>query len=307
MQIHRDSLYLDPTARGTVAALGNFDGVHRGHQAVLELAREVSDAPLAVVTFEPHPRQVFQPDAPPFRLMNAEARANRLAKLGVAHLFELTFNEGLASLTDAAFAGEILAERLGLSHVVVGEDFRFGRDRTGTAARLQDLGATHGFDVTVAPLLDLGGERISSTAIREALSDGRPGEAARMLGHRHRLEGPVIRGDQRGRDLGYPTANISIDGLHPPKFGVYAVMADVLDGPHAGRYQGAASIGIKPTFGVNHPNCETFLFDFTGDLYGAHLSVALVEYLRPEERFDSLDALIVQMDADCARAREILA
>ena len=177
---------------------------------------------------------------------------------------------------------------------------------TGTAAKLRDFGAAMGFGVTVAPLLDIEGERISSTAIREALSAGRPGEAARMLGHRHRLEGPVIRGDQRGRDLGYPTANISIDGLHPPKFGVYAVMADVLDGPHAGRYQGAASIGIKPTFGVNHPNCETFLFDFTGDLYGAHLSVALVEYLRPEERFDSLDALIVQMDADCARAREIL-
>ena len=307
MQIHRDSISIDPGARGAVAALGNFDGVHRGHQAILDLARRVSDAPLAVVTFEPHPREVFQPDAPPFRLMNAEARANRLARLGVDHLFELTFDEELAALSDTDFARGILSGRLGLSHVVVGEDFRFGKDRTGTAETLQHHGRDMGFGVTVAPMVGLGAERISSTAIREALSAGRPAEAARMLGHRHRLEGPVIRGDQRGRDLGYPTANISIDGLHPPRFGVYAVEAEVLDGPHAGTYAGAASIGIKPTFGENHPNCETFLFDFTGDLYGAHLSVALVDYLRPEERFDDLDALIAQMDADCARAREILA
>ena len=307
MQIHRDSISIDPGARGAVAALGNFDGVHRGHQAILDLARRVSDAPLAVVTFEPHPREVFQPDAPPFRLMNAEARANRLARLGVDHLFELTFDEELAALSDTDFARGVLSGRLGLSHVVVGEDFRFGKDRTGTAETLQRHGRDMGFGVTVAPMVGLGAERISSTAIREALSAGRPAEAARMLGHRHRLEGPVIRGDQRGRDLGYPTANISIDGLHPPRFGVYAVEAEVLDGPHAGTYAGAASIGIKPTFGENHPNCETFLFDFTGDLYGAHLSVALVDYLRPEERFDDLDALIAQMDADCARAREILA
>jgi riboflavin kinase/FMN adenylyltransferase len=147
---------------------------------------------------------------------------------------------------------------------------------------------------------------VSSTAIRAALTDGRPRDAAAMLGHWHRIEGPVIRGDQRGRDLGYPTANMSISGLHPPRFGVYAVQVDVLTGTHRGTYNGAASIGVRPMFGVNTPNCETYIFDFKGDLYGAELSVALVDYLRPELKFDGLDALIVQMGKDCDRAREIL-
>jgi riboflavin kinase/FMN adenylyltransferase len=164
-----------------------------------------------------------------------------------------------------------------------------------------------GFEVTIAPMLRVASGEASSTAIRQALSEGNPRAAADMLGHWHRIDGPVIQGDQRGRDLGYPTANMSIDGLHPPKFGVYAVLVDVLSGPHAGQYQGAASIGVRPTFGVNSANCETYIFDFAGDLYGAHLSVALVDYLRSEEQFDGLEALITQMDADCAKAREILA
>jgi riboflavin kinase/FMN adenylyltransferase len=155
--------------------------------------------------------------------------------------------------------------------------------------------------------VDLGAGEVSSTAIRAALSEGRPRDAAAMLGHWHRIEGPVIRGDQRGRDLGYPTANMSIAGLHPPRFGVYAVKVEVLSGPYAGSYDGAASIGVRPMFGQNLPNCETFLFDFTGDLYGSEMSVALVEYLRPEMRFESLEALIVQMGDDCDRARAILA
>jgi len=148
--------------------------------------------------------------------------------------------------------------------------------------------------------------QVSSTAIRQALSDGRPRDAAAMLGHWHRIDGPVEGGEQRGRELGYPTANMSIAGLHPPRFGVYAVLVDVLDGPHAGHYHGAASLGVRPMFNGDVPNLETFLFDFSGDLYGTELSVALVEYLRPEETFDSLDAFIAQMDADCAKARQIL-
>jgi riboflavin kinase/FMN adenylyltransferase len=151
-----------------------------------------------------------------------------------------------------------------------------------------------------------GTEEISSTAIRTALTEGRPRDAAAMLGHWHRIEGPVIRGDQRGRDLGYPTANMSIAGLHQPKFGVYAVLVDVLTGPHRGTYHGAASLGIRPQFDGETPNLETFLFDFKGDLYGEEISVALVDYLRPEAKFDSLDALTTQMDADCARARALL-
>jgi riboflavin kinase/FMN adenylyltransferase len=188
----------------------------------------------------------------------------------------------------------------------VGTDFCFGKGRAGTAEDLQSFGAEMGFGVTLAPLLDLGSETVSSTAIRTALSEGRPRDAAKMLGHWHRIEGPVIGGEQRGRELGYPTANMSIEGLHPPAFGVYAVLVDVLDGPHIGSYHGAASIGIRPMFGENTANLETFLFDFSGDLYGATLSIGLVDYLRPEENFDGLDALIAQMDADCAKSRAIL-
>lgn len=309
MRLIRDSLFVNPGDRGAVAAIGNFDGVHLGHISVIDRSREIAvelGAPLGVLTFEPHPREYFAPDAPPFRLMNATARAHRLEKLGVEKLYELPFNKTLSQLSAQEFASQIISQRLGLKHVIVGEDFRFGKGRDGDVDALRAFGEEMGFGVTIAPLLDLGQTEVSSTAIRDALSEGRPRDAAAMLGHWHRIEGEVIRGDQRGRELGYPTANMSIAGLHPPKFGVYVVLASVLSGPHKGLYHGAASIGIKPTFGENTPNCETFLFDFKGDLYGAPMSVALVDYLRPEEKFDSLEALITQMDADCAKAREIL-
>ena len=307
MRIIRDYTYTTPDDRGASAAIGNFDGVHLGHQSVIDMARQAQpDAPLGILTFEPHPREYFAPDAPPFRLMSREARASRLAKLGVERLYELNFNASLASLTPEAFARNVICEGLGLRHVVVGADFCFGKARAGTADDLVRFGAEMGFGVTIAELLESGEATVSSTAIRTALSEGRTRDAAAMLGHWHRIEGPVIGGEQRGRELGYPTANMSIDGLHPPAFGVYAVLVDVLDGPHKGSYHGAASMGVRPMFGVNRPNLETFLFDFSGDLYGATLSIGLVEYLRPEETFDGLDALITQMDADCARARDIL-
>jgi len=310
MRIIRDPYFIDPTDRGAAVAIGNFDGVHLGHQAVIDVARKAAadkGVPLGILTFEPHPRAFFSKDNNPFRLMNAEAKANRLAKLGVEKLYEMPFNAGLSGLTDREFAQTVITDQLGLTHVVVGADFCFGKGRKGTVESLTAYGAEMGFSVTIAPLLSIGSEEVSSTAIRTALTEGRPQDAALMLGHWHRLENQVIRGEQRGRILGYPTANMSIDDLHPPKFGVYAVKVTVLDGTHAGRYDGAASIGIRPMFGENKPNCESFLFDFKGDLYGATLSVALVEYLRPELKFDGLDALITQMDADCARAREILA
>lgn len=310
MRIIRDPAYIDANDKGAAAAIGNFDGVHLGHQAVIDIARAEAqrlDAPLGIMTFEPHPRSFFAPDAAPFRLMNAEAKASRMEKLGVERLYEVPFNAGLAAHTPREFAQQIIANQLGLKHVVVGADFCFGKGRSGSADDLIAFGQDMGFGVTAVPLLKVAEENVSSTAIRQALTEGRPQDAAKMLGHWHRIEGEVIQGDQRGRDLGYPTANMSIAGLHPPKHGVYAVKVDVLDGPHAGTYDGAASLGVRPTFGVNHPNCETFLFDFNGDLYGSTLSVALVDYLRPEEKFDSLDALITQMDADCAQARRILA
>ena len=284
--------------------MGNFDGVHLGHQAVIGLARGTD--PLGVVTFEPHPREYFAPGAPAFRLMNAEARANRLAKMGVAHLYELPFDASLAGLTPDDFAAQVLAIGLGISHVVIGADFRFGRGRKGTATDLQALGNTYGFRVTIADLVKSGDTEISSTAIRAALSDGLPRAAAAMLGHWHRIDGPVLHGAKRGRELGYPTANMSVDGLHLPRLGVYASRVDVLTGPQAGSYMAASSLGVRPSFGVNQPNLESYLLDFTGDLYGQHLSVGFVDYLRPELKFDAPPALITQIAADCDRARAII-
>lgn len=292
-------------ARGASVAMGNFDGVHIGHQAVIDLARR-PEAPLGVVTFEPHPRAFFAPAATPFRLMNAEARSNRLARLEVQTLFELPFDATLASLSPHEFAHDVLAQGLGVSHVVVGADFRFGKGRAGTAAMLRAFGAEMGFAVTIAELVEGSDGAVSSTAIRQALSQGRVRDAAAMLGHRHRIDGEVLHGAKRGRELGYPTANMSIMGLHPPRFGVYAVKAEVLTGPHKGCHDGVASLGIRPMFGENLPNLETYLFDFDGDLYGEHLSIALVDFLRDEAKFDSLEALIAQMDTDCIAARAIL-
>ena len=304
MRIYKHWLGLEADARGASVAMGNFDGIHLGHARVIDAAR--TKAPLGVIAFEPHPRQYFAPDAPPFRLMNAEARANRLAKLGVAHLYELPFDATLAGLTPQAFVAEVLAQGLGVRHVVVGTDFCFGKGRKGNATDLKQLGAGAGIDVTIAPLLEQHGVGISSTAIRAALTDGQPRTAAAMLGHWHRIDGEVIHGDKRGRELGYPTANMDLTGLHLPRLGIYAVWVDVLTGPQVGTYRGAASLGVRPMFGTNMPNLESYLLDFTGDLYGQHLSVALVEYLRPELRFDGLPALIQQMATDCANARAIL-
>jgi len=310
MRIVRSYQDLGPDERvGAAAAVGNFDGVHRGHQSVIAAAAAEATArkrPLGVVTFEPHPREIFAPGAPPFRLMNAEARAHRLEKLGVDILYEIPFTQDLAGLSPDDFVEQVLATGLGLSHVVVGEDFHFGKGRAGSAHDLGRLGGQHAFGATIAPLVEFDGLEVSSTRIRAALTEGRPRDAAEMLGHHHRIEGEVIRGDQRGRDLGYPTANMSISGLHPPRYGVYAVSVDVLSGPHSGRHDGIASLGVRPMFGVNIPNLETHIFDFDGDLYGTHLSVALVEFLRDEARFESVEALIEQMQADSLKARGVL-
>ena len=297
-------------ARGAVAAMGNFDGVHLGHQAVIDAARAVAaeeGAPLAVVTFEPHPRSVFAPDAPPFRLTTPDAKARRLERLGVNRLFEIPFDGALSALTPDAFARDVLKDALGLSHVVVGGDFHFGAKRAGDAAELEDLGRLLKFGVTVAQMVSLPGGGISSTRIREALSEGRPQDAARMLGHLHRIEGYVLHGEKRGRTLGFPTANLALEGLHLPAFGVYAVRVEVLTGPHAGRHDGAASLGVRPQYDGEVPNLETFLLDFEGDLYGERISVGLAHYIRPELRFDSEAAFVERMHEDVAEARRLLA
>lgn len=306
MRVYTDWNGLLAGDRGASVAMGNFDGVHLGHQAVIDQARG-HGAPLGIVTFEPHPRQFFAPDAPPFRLMNAEARTHRLEKLGVEALYELPFTADLAGMEAEAFVTDVLVAGLGVAHVTVGADFCFGKGRKGNVGTLRRMGAALGFGVTIAELVAMDGKEISSTAIRAALTEGRPRDAHRMLGHWHRIEGEVLHGEKRGRELGFPTANMGLGGLHLPRLGVYAVKVDVLTGPHQGSYNGAASLGVRPMFGENTPNLETFLFDFSGDLYGEHLSVALVDYLRPELVFDGLDALITQMNADCDRARGILA
>lgn len=304
MQSHTHWTDIPDEAKGCSAAIGNFDGVHLGHRRVIDLARQ--HGPLGLVTFEPHPREYFAPGAPPFRLMNAEAKANRLAKLGVEQMFQLPFDADMAAMTPEEFARNVIKDGLGLTHVVVGADFCFGSKRAGKVEDLKRFGDEMGFGVTVAELLETDGGVSSSSAIRVALAEGRPKDAANMLGHWHRIEGMVGHGDKRGRDLGFPTANMSIAGLHAPKFGVYAVLVDVLTGPNKGNYKGAASLGVKPTFGANLPCLETFVFDFSGNLYDEHLSVAFVDYLRPELVFTDLEALIVQMNADCERARQIL-
>ena len=297
-------------ARGAAVAIGNFDGVHLGHQAIIDVTRKQArknNAPLGILTFEPHPRSFFSKrdgkELPPFRLLNADARFHQLEKLGVDLILEIPFDQALCELSDWEFSQKILRGSFGLSHVVVGSDFCFGK---GNVLSLGGHGAQLGFGVTIAQLENYGDHVISSTNIRKALIDADPQKAAAMLGHLHRIEGAVEHGEKRGRTLGYPTINMTIDGLQPPAFGVYAVITDVLTGPHAGHYKGVSSIGVRPMFGQNHPNFETFIFDFAGDLYGETISVGLVEYLRGEKTFDGVDSLVTQMDSDCVTARNIL-
>ena len=299
---------LDGGARGASVALGNFDGVHLGHQALLRAAREaLPEAPLGVVTFEPHPRRFFQPDAPPFRLTTAAERARVLAGLGVDLVAELPFDVRLAAMAPEAFAAEVLADGLGLAHVAVGEDFRFGHKRAGDAALLRRLGAVHGFGVSILHPVS-GAEGVqSSTAVRVLVEQGRMEAAAAALGRWHIVSGVVREGDRRGRELGFPTANLDFGEQIAPRFGVYAARVTVHDGAHAGAHDGVASIGVRPQFGVNAPNFEVHLFDFAGDLYGAEISAALVAFLRAEARFDSVEALVAQMTADCDAARTALA
>jgi len=309
MRIIRDYQFVKSSDKGASVAVGNFDGVHLGHQHVIDIARLwgiKNKSPLGVLTFEPHPRSYFSPHASSFRLMSSDAKATRLNKLNVEKLYELNFNKTLSSLTPFDFADQVISKGLGLRHLVVGEDFCFGKGRSGTVKDLISLGSSMGFEVTVAELMETEIGQVSSTSIRNALAEGRPKDAAKQLGHWHRIEGVVIGGEQRGRELGYPTANMSLDGLHLPQLGVYAVLVDVLNGEHVGSYNGVASLGVRPMFGENTPNLETFIFDFSGDLYGATLSVALVDFMRPEKKFDSLENLIDQMDKDSLKSKEIL-
>lgn len=301
---------LDPGQRGASVALGNFDGVHRGHQALLAEAARAGrqiGAPTGVITFEPHPRRFFQPDAPPFRLTLAAEKARILAGLGVERLYQIAFDAALATMPAEAFIERVLARGLGIRHLVIGRDFRFGKGRKGDALLLRNMSAGLGFTVSIHRILETDEGEYSSTAVRIHLEEGRCAAAAAHLGRWHTVTGEVLKGEQRGRALGYPTANLAFGEQIIPCYGIYAARVTVHDGRHAGRYDGVASIGERPTFGPHAPNFEVHLFDFAGDLYGAEISAELISYLRGEARFDSAAALIAQMDRDSAQARARLA
>jgi riboflavin kinase/FMN adenylyltransferase len=300
---------LEAGDRGASAAIGNFDGVHRGHQVLVadaDDARRATVAPLGVITFEPHPRRHFQPEAPPFRLTMPAEKARILESLGVERLYQLRFDASLAGMQAEDFVRDVLVAGFGISHLVVGADFHFGKGRKGDAVLLRRMGAELGFGLTIHQMIGDETGEFASTAVRALIEDGRCREAARQLGRWHTVCGRVVEGDRRGRDLGYPTANLDFGEQLVPRYGVYAVSVTVHDGPHRGRHGGVASIGERPTFGVNRPNFEAHLFDFSGDLYGAEISAGLVQRLRGEERFDTVEALVAQMHRDGAEARAVL-
>jgi riboflavin kinase/FMN adenylyltransferase len=298
-------------AHGTVVALGNFDGVHLGHQAVIRQAAEIAHskkAPLAVLTFEPHPRSFIRPQDPPFRLTPFRIKTRHLQALGVDFVFELAFDAAMMARSAENFVSEILVGGLHIAHVVVGYDFCFGKGRAGNAALLTEFGGRHGFGVTsVAAAKSGAGPAYSSTLVREQLQAGDPKSAAATLGRPWEIEGRVEHGDARGRLLGFPTANIAIGEYMEPKLGVYAVMAIDGDDESAGWIKGVANLGRRPTVGGTRVQLEAHLFDFSADLYGKHLRVALIDFIRPEMKFDGLDALKTQIAADSNTARNILA
>jgi riboflavin kinase/FMN adenylyltransferase len=298
-------------AKGSVVALGNFDGLHRGHQAVIKVACDAARAAgvaSGVMTFEPHPRQFFNPDHEPFRLSPFRIKARLIEAMGVDYLFTQTFDREFSQRSADNFVREILVEGLNAAHVVVGYDYVFGHKRSGNVALLKEMAATHGFAVTaVSEMRDGGGPRFSSSNIRAALKEGRPADAARLLGRFWEIEGRVEPGDQRGRLLGFPTANLPHrDYIHPAK-GVYAVRAGVDQGGQTVWHNGVANFGSRPTFNKTDVLLEVHLFDVSENLYGRHLRVALVEYIRPELKFGSLEALKAQIGQDSAKARDLLA
>ncbi len=311
MRVFRHTTELPASAKGAVVAIGNFDGIHRGHQAIIaeagRLARAAA-APLAVLTFEPHPRSFFRPTLPPFRLTPFRIKARLIASLEVDELFVLAFDEALSRLSPEGFVRQVLADGLAIRHAVVGDNFAFGHKRAGNAETLAALGRHFGFAVSrLERLAGAEGEIYSSTRIREALQAGGPGRAAALLGRHWEIEGRVLPGDRRGRSLGMPTANLALEGYLEPARGVYAVRAGLDRGRDIDWHDGVANLGVRPMFDGKTLLLEAHLFDFARDIYGRHLRVSLVERLRPELVFDGIPALMAQMAKDGREARAVLA
>ena len=292
-------------------AIGNFDGVHLGHQAVIGHAVSRAEAlaiPSAVLTFEPHPRMLFKPESEPFRLTPLRPKAHAIEGLGIDVMVVLAFDRALSLKSAEDFVEDVLVTGMAVGHIVVGEDFVFGHDRLGTVESLARMGDRLGFTVTaLKPVAGPEGTVYSSTAVREALKAGAPRRAAALLGRAWEIEGRVEHGDARGRQLGFPTANIGLGEYLRPAFGVYAVQAGVDHGAETEWHPGVANLGRRPTVAGSVERLEVHLFDFAGDLYGRHLRVRLIEFLRPEKKFDGLEALRAQIARDCAAARALLA
>ncbi|MCB9958899.1 MAG: bifunctional riboflavin kinase/FAD synthetase [Rhodospirillaceae bacterium] len=320
MEIFRGPADLPPAWRGSVLAIGNFDGVHRGHRLVLSTARAVAeggDWPLGAMAFEPHPRSLTRPDDPPFRLTLFDERARLLRAAGVQMHVVVTFDRHLLEMSPDDFIDQVLVAGLGVRHVVVGHDFCFGHNRVGTVDTLTHAGASRGFGVTVVTKAsDESGGIYSSTAARQNLRAGRMREAADILGRPWEISGPVDEGDHRGRLLGFPTANIALGEHLRPALGVYAVRVGIVgngpdrlsafDEPEVW-HDGVANLGIRPMYALPEPILEAHLFDFSGDLYGRLLRVQLIEFLRSEAAFNSVDALVHQMHRDSEAAKAALA
>jgi riboflavin kinase / FMN adenylyltransferase len=312
MRVFRHFENLPAEVRGAAVAVGNFDGVHPGHREVILEAGRIAHAsglPWAVLTLEPHPRSVFEPDAPPFRLTPFPMKQRLIESLGPELLVVIPFDLDFARTPPRAFVELVLVGGLGARHVVCGHDFAFGHARKGTPELLLWLGDEFDFGFTcVQEIKDEDGEPYSATRIRDHLRHGRPGDAARLLGRPYEVEGEVVEGDRRGRTLGFPTANLLVREYLRPANGVYAVRTRWREGGEETVCPGVANLGLRPTFGgAAEPLLEVHLLDFAGDLYGRTLSVAFLDYLRAEKKFDGLEHLRAQIGEDCARAHRVLA
>lgn len=306
MQRFTSQQSLPDQLRGSVLALGNFDGFHLGHQAVVNRAISLGfhqRRPVIVATFDPHPVRYFRPGVPPFRLTTLDQRERLFAHAGADAMLVFEFGQELASMSAEEFVSEVLARQLGVAAVVTGQDFTFGRGRAGNAQLLNDLGRRHGIGAeAVAPVL-LDGEPVSSSRIRQALGEGDPGKATHLLTRPFAVEAIVERGDGRGHEFGYPTANLSLGDFQRPAYGIYAVRVRLDD---EREHCGVASFGVRPMFEPPKELLEVYIVDWRGDLYGRTVEVDFVEYIRPEAKFDSVDALVERMHEDEAEARRLL-
>lgn len=315
MDLITDISQVESSHRGAVAALGNFDGIHPGHQVAINRAGEEAKklgAPHVVIAFEPHPRQYFRPNDPPFRLTSLRAKALILETMGVDGLIALPFVKALAETAAEDFVREILVGVLGIRHLVIGADFRFGKDRGGDADLVRQMAASLDFGVSVvdmvnSPLVSNPNQPYSSTQIRDALRDGEADRAAQLLGRPWSVDGIIVKGNQRGRTIGFPTINVRLGDYLRPKFGGYVFRVDLLEDTGVRTFGGVGNVGVRPTFKDKEVLLEVFMFDFDEEIYGHEVFIHFIDFIRPELKFDSIEALKAQITADCDLAKRTLA